>query len=206
MAKGRYIVIEGQDGTGKSTQVELLAAYLRDQGQDVVTLREPGGGLPATEIMRDLLKNKDYNLDPVTITLIFTANRRELWVKTIEPALKRGKTVISDRNWWSTLAYEHYGFGVPAEVVRSIHEQSLPQRYLEPDIGFIFSLDDAERQRRLRSRNDDHIKDTFESQQSSFQTRVNNGYLEIARAHNINLIDASGMIDEIQWKIRKCLS
>ncbi|MDR2524256.1 MAG: dTMP kinase [Candidatus Nomurabacteria bacterium] len=202
---GLYIVLEGQDGTGKTTQVELLAGYLREHGHDVITLREPGGGLAATEIMRELLKNKEYDLDPVTITLIFAANRRELWAKTIEPALKLGKTVISDRNWWSTLAYEHYGFGVPAEVVTQIHEQSLPERYLKPDLGLIFTLDDAERQRRLSSRDGKQTQDTFESQKDDFQSRVNAGYIEIAARYGVPTIDASGTIEEIQAAIIRVL-
>jgi dTMP kinase len=204
-AQGRYIVIEGQDGTGKTTQVELLAKYLRGQRQDVMVLREPGGNLPATEIMRDLLKNKDYALDPITITLIFAANRRELWIKAIEPALKQGKAVISDRNWWSTLAYEHYGFGVSAETVHQIHEQSLPERYLKPDVGLILSLSDAERQRRLSGRGDNQAKDTFESQKNDFQSRVNAGYLKIAQQYGTKVIDASGTIDQIHQEIIKHL-
>ena len=102
-----YIVIEGQDGTGKSTQVRLLKEYFEKQGKEVVVMDEPDGDLPQAHDLHDLIliKGKEYNLEPMTNVLLFTAARSELWRKQIEPTLKNGGIVISARNWWSTLAY-----------------------------------------------------------------------------------------------------
>ncbi|GHU06961.1 thymidylate kinase [Alphaproteobacteria bacterium] len=202
---GRYIVIEGQDGTGKSTQAKLLVEYLRKTGQTVLGIHEPGGGLASTTEIRRILKDKTYQLDPVSIVLLFAANRRELWVKTIEPALARGETVVSDRNWLSTLAYEHYGFGVPAEVILQIHRQSLPDRYLYPDTSLILAIDDDVRRRRLQQRDDSSQKDTFESQRDDFQARVIDGYQQIAKDYNAKIVDASGTPEQIHSEMLSTL-
>ncbi|MDR1196941.1 MAG: dTMP kinase [Candidatus Nomurabacteria bacterium] len=201
MKTGKYIVIEGQDGVGKSTQVELLARFLRGRAQDVLTTREPGGGLPATDTIRNLLKNKDHNLDSITHTLLFTANRRELWTKVIEPALAAGKTVISDRNWWSTIAFEHYGMDVPLELVENLTKSCLPKRYVRPDFGLVMTLGNAERQRRLGGRDNNSKNDSYESRNDDFQRRVIDGYLEIAKNKQLLVIDASPSPEEIHRQI-----
>ena len=92
-----YIVIEGQDATGKSTQVEMLANYLREQGKEVVTMHEPDGDLESAHELRRIIKDKTYNLEPMTHVLLFTAARQELWRKLAEPVLKRGGFVVSAR-------------------------------------------------------------------------------------------------------------
>ena len=104
-----YIVIEGQDGTGKSTQAELLKKHFESAGKEVVMLEEPDGDLPQAHDLHDMILTRGYNLEPLTNVLLFTAARVELWKKIAEPVLKRGGVVISARNYWSTLAYQGYG-------------------------------------------------------------------------------------------------
>jgi len=190
MSKGKYIVIEGHDGVGKSTQVDLLAKHFREGGQEVVQVNEPGG-LLSGDLMRILVKNKEFGLDGISNLLIFTANRRELWEKIIAPALKAGKIVICDRNWWSTVVYQHFGQGVKRELIEEIVTNCLPERYVKPDYGCIMALDEKERLKRLKHRLGTANKDAFESQADEFQTRVAAGYEEIAELYKIPVIDAS---------------
>ena len=126
-----YIVIEGQDGTGKSTQVRLLQEYYEKQGKTVVVMDEPDGDLPQAHDLHDLIlvKGKDYHLEPMTNVLLFTAARSELWRKIAEPTLKNGGVVISARNWWSTLAYQGYGEGVSKSKIIKLTKETLPYRF-----------------------------------------------------------------------------
>ncbi len=198
-----YIVIEGQDATGKSTQVELLAKYLREQGKEVVTMHEPDGELESAHELRRIIKDKTYNLEPMTHVLLFTAARQELWRKLAEPVLKRNGFVISARNWWSTLAYQGYGQGISRSRIIRITKEAMPERYVKPDYSAILTLDEKTRLARQSSRDDNSAKDTFESKPSDFQHKVDNAYLHIAKDLGIQTVDASPSVDEIQATLRK---
>jgi dTMP kinase len=149
----------------------------------------------------ELIKNKEYSLDAISKVLLFVTNRRELWLKIIEPALKKDFVVISDRNWWSTLAFEHYGFGVSGDFIKKLHTDCMPKRYMNPDFGFIMNLDENERVKRMALRDNNQAKDAFESQNTNFQKRVSSGYRKIAAEFNIPIIDAAGTPDEIHKTI-----
>ena len=201
---GTYIVIEGQDATGKSTQVELLAEYLRETTEKpVITMHEPDGDLPSAHVLRELIKNKDYDLEPLTHVLLFTAARLELWKKLAEPILKQGGYVISARNWWSTLAYQGYGQGVSKSKIVKITKQTMPEKYLNPDHSLILTLDETTRLSRQSSRDDNSKKDTFESKSKDFQHKVDAAYLKIAKELNIKTLDTSASIEEVQAAIHK---
>ena len=192
-----YIVIEGQDGTGKSTQARLLKEYYESHGKEVIVMDEPDGALPQAHDIHDLIvvRGKDYNMEPMTNVLLFTAARYELWKKLAEPMLKNGGVVISARNWWSTLAYQGYGEGVSRSKIIKLTKESLPEKYVTPDQGFILTVSDETRLARQDNRG--KKKETFESKPDDFQQRVNSAYLKIAKDFNIRLIDASGTIDEV---------
>ena len=192
-----YIVIEGQDGTGKSTQVRLLKEYFEKQGKEVVVMDEPDGDLPQAHDLHDLIlvKGKDYNLEPMTNVLLFTAARAELWRKQIEPTLKNGGIVISARNWWSTLAYQCYGEGVSKSKIIRITHEALPEKYVKPDKGFILTVSDKVREERQKGRG--KAKETFESKPDEFQQKVNHAYPKIAKDFGVTVIDASGSIEEV---------
>jgi len=205
---GLYIVIEGQDGTGKTTQLNLLADYFEKQGRNVLILNEGArqdSGLPATDRIGATVKTRTFDLDPLTNVLLFTAQRSELWRKLAEPMLEQGGVVISSRNWWSTLAYQHYGQGVDKQLINEITAKFMPARYVKPDYGVILTLDDIERAKRTTGRDDSHKNDTFESQKIDFQKKVNRGYLEIAREFQIPIIDASDTVEKIHQEIKRCL-
>ena len=201
-----YIVIEGQDGTGKSTQARLLADHFKAKGKEVVVMDEPDGDLPQAHDIHDLIviKGKDYHLEPITNLCLFTAARSELWRKIAEPTLKNGGVVISARNWWSTLAYQGYGEGVSRSKIIRITKETMPEKYCYPDYGFILTVSDKVRLERQGTRG--KATETFEAKPNEFQQKVNAGYLQIAKDFDIPKIDASGTIEEVFDKIIKAIS
>ena len=196
-----YLVIEGQDATGKSTQVEMLADFFRQQNRPVITLHEPDGDLPQAHQIRDLVKTKSYQLEPITHVILFTAARLELWHKLAVPILKQDGVVISARNWWSTLAYQGYGQGVSRRRITTITKSTMPKEYYQPTHSVILTLDDQTRLARQTTRDNLSATDTFESQPDSFQQKVNHAYLKIAEEFHIPTLDASPAPDVIQQQI-----
>ena len=193
--QGNYIVIEGIDGTGKSTQVELLARHYQSQGYVVTVVEEPSSDDPAqttpiAHYLRTVIKNGNLRRDPeINLALLSTA-RRELWQQIIQPALERGETVLASRNYFSTLAYQGYGEGLSQEHIRHITGLFTSQRYLTPNHLIILTLDDEqERMHRIKQRGTPTTApDTFETQEKDFQQRVHDGYRILARNHHIPTI------------------
>ena len=184
---GTYIVIEGNDGTGKSTQAGLLADYCRQQGREVIIVEEPGSDdpgktTPIASYLRSLIKNGTLARDPEINLALFSAARRELWQQKIEPALKRGAVVISARNYVSTLAYQGYGEGIDTRHIMKITRLFTSERYMRPDCIIILALDNEnERRKRIAKRSQSiDTSDTFESRGSNFQKRVDAAYRTIA--------------------------
>lgn len=198
-----YIVIEGQDGTGKSTQAELFADYLRAKGQKVVVFHEPDGELASAHALRDIIKDKTYDLVPLTHVLLFTAARLELWKKLAEPVLREGGTVISARNWWSTLAYQGYGQGVSKSKIIRLTKSIMPADYVVPTHSAILTLDDTTRLAREHARDDNSKNDTFESKPDAFQQAVNHAYLKIAKEFNIPTLDTTESVEAIFAKLQQ---
>ena len=198
-----YLVIEGQDGTGKSTQAELFADFFRAQGKPVLTLHEPDGDLPQAHDLHDLIliKGKDYHLAPLTNVVLFTAARLELWHKLAEPILNQGGVVISARNWWSTLAYQGYGEGVSRAKIIRLTKEMLPKNYVEPVKSVILTLPDKVREEREKARG--KALETIEIKGSDFQQRVNHAYEKIAKDLKIPILEATGTVDEVHAKLQK---
>lgn len=198
-----YIVIEGQDGTGKSTQVELLKDYYQKQGKKVVMMEEPDGDLPQAHDLHDLILSRGYHLESLTNVLLFTAARVELWKKIAEPVLREGGIVISARNYWSTLAYQGYGEGVSRSKIIRLTKEMLPEHYFKPDYGFILTVPDQVREERQAIRG--KAMETFEMKRHDFQAKVNAAYPKIAKEFNLTIVDASGSIEEVFEAIKKVL-
>ena len=199
-----YIVIEGQDGTGKSTQARLLKEYYEKQNKTVVVMDEPDGDLPQAHDLHDMILTRGYNLEPLTNVLLFTAARKELWSKIAEPTLKNNGIVISARNYWSTLAYQGYGEGVSRSKIIKITKEALPEKYCHPDYGFILTVSDKVRLERQQGRG--KAVETFEQKPDEFQQKVNAAYPHIAKDFNLITVDASGTIDEVFAKIKEELN
>ncbi len=194
MSDGRFITFEGIDGSGKSTQARLLAAFLKAQGVDVVLTREPGGAPGAEEIRRLLVEGAPERWSPETEILLFTAARRDHLEKTIEPALARGATVISDRFADSTRVYQGAARGELRDLVDTLHDAVIAR---EPDFTFVIDMDPAEALRRGLARRSG--EDRFEEMGEGFQKRLRDGFIALATDHpdRCYLINGARDPDEI---------
>lgn len=189
MARGKYIVIEGNDGTGKSTQVQLLREYLTKQGIESSEYQEPSG-TPIAAAIREVILNGSLERDSSTNLLLFTAARHEIW-KEAEKKLEEGTWVVCSRNYFSTLAYQGYGEGLDLELITQLTAQFTSPTYMQPDLSVVLALDHTSRTERIQKRGETKSSDTFESRPDDFQDRVSNGYLEIAKARQLPVVDAS---------------
>jgi dTMP kinase len=177
-ARPRFITFEGIDGSGKSTQARRLADTLTEQGVDVVLTREPGGSPGAEEIRRLLVEGDPHRWSAETETLLFTAARRDHLEKTILPALKAGRTVISDRFADSTRVYQGAVRGGARDMVDTLHRLMIGR---EPDLTFVIDMDPALALKRGLARRSG--KDRFEDFGPEFQERLRAGFLALARAN-----------------------
>mgnify|MGYP003371902612 FL=1 len=171
--QGRFITIEGIDGAGKSTQIDVIERTLRDRGIEVIRTREPGG-TPLSETIREQLLS--VSMDPSTETLLFFAARAEHLAKVIRPALKRGAWVLSDRFTDATYAYQVGGRGFPAKKVEEL--EAWTHGDLQPDCTILFDVAPEVAAQRLATARQ---LDRFEQENLDFFTRVRNAYLSRAQ-------------------------
>lgn len=202
--RGRSIVVEGNDGTGKSTQVELLAERLsEDYGIDSLILHEPDGpGISAA--IRSVIKNGSLHRDAVTNLLLFTASRHESNLLG-EAALEKGTWLLKARDWSSSEAYQGGGEGLDPDYIRRVTADFTSERYMDPDLKVILALPDQERSLRIAERGALENPDTFEMRDRDFQTRVNQTYLTIAKREGYPVIDAAQSIEQVHNDIMELL-
>ena len=199
---GKYIVIEGNDGTGKSTQVAKLANYFRERGRTVCVVEEPGSddpekSTPIADELRKVIKNGDLTRSAAVNVALFSAARRELWREKIRPALEHGEIVLSARNYISTLVYQGRGEGYDESEILRLTKLFTDERYFHPDIMIILSLSHDKREERIAMRGELKNPDTFESRGQDFQEKVDDGYLEIAKDYDIPVVLADGNVEEV---------
>lgn len=203
IASGFYIVGEGNDGTGKSTQIDLLAQYLEKEFDlETYVMHEPDGSPISSEI-RTIIKNGSLERDAVTNLLLFTASRHETWFREARPVLQRGGVVLSARNELSSEIYQGVGEGLGVDYVRDVTRAFMDERYMNPDLTVIFTLQDAIRKQRIAARGELENPDTFESRGDNFQTLVDGGYATIATERGFPTIDASRSITTVQRNFRR---
>lgn len=198
---GLFITFEGIDGSGKSTQMRMLASVLRLRGMDVVSTREPGGTSFGKRLRSALLDLHEY-VDPLAELLLFAADRAQHVSTLLRPALSSGHIVLSDRYADATRAYQGAGRGFAPELIDEVVE--LATAGLKPDLTLIFDLPVAECVARARRRvYDGHKGDRLDSEDVDFHTRVRDAYMEIARAEprRVRVVDASGSIDETHARV-----
>ena len=203
---GKYIVIEGQDATGKDTQAKLLVEYLRAKGEKVSTYAESGTG-SEDEFIKTIARlnyGSDSGIDARTHVLLYLVNRYEQWKKIAEPALKRGETVIVTRNWFSTLIYLGYATGVSRSLITKLHKEVMPESYFKPDKIVIFTISPEEQVKRLGTQ--ERTSEFWKSKGGEFQKKVNAGYRQVIKDYAVPTLDASGSIEEIQAALRKLFS
>jgi dTMP kinase len=197
-----FITFEGIDGSGKSTQIQLLKEMLEKRNYVVTILREPGGNILSEQIRQLLLDSKEQ-VDPRCELLLFTAARAQLVSSVIRPALEIGNIVICDRYIDSSVAYQGYGRGLSIESIESINDFATAG--LIPDITFIFdlSVDDAAKRAGFRSNDNQTKPDRMERSGDAFFERTKQGYLEIAKKsdRNIFIINANDAMNDIREQV-----
>lgn len=198
---GKYIVIEGTDGTGKTTQVDMLADKLAQRGIETVYWNEPDGTEMASEI-RTIIKNGNLQRQAETDLLLFTAARLENWHDIGSPALKMGKWVLAARNYISTLVYQGIADNVPENLILETTARFLGPRYMSPDRTIILDFDDeVERAKRIDQRGPLANPDTFESRDDIFQQKVLDGYRQVAKEFALPIISAEGSPEKVSDRI-----
>jgi dTMP kinase len=192
---GRFITLEGGEGTGKSTQIRRLAASLEKLGISCVLTREPGGSPGAEDIRKLLVQGEPGRWDALTETLLLYAARADHVAKTIKPALARGQWVICDRFSDSTYAYQGGGGGLDRETIRRIEAVSIGD--FKPELTLIFDLPVEIGLERARARHGNEMR--FEQFDLGFHERMRRVYLEIAKraGDRCRVIDASGSEDNV---------
>lgn len=204
MAEGFFITFEGIEGSGKSTQIQLLKEYLEEKGLDVLLTREPGGTKIGRKIRRLLLDPENENMDYKTEILLYAADRAQHVKEMIKPALAEGKVVISDRFIDSNLAYQAVGRGLDYDRVYQINSWVIDSCW--PDLTFILDIDIKEGLKRARALSEDQIGDRLEREVDSFHQRVRKAYLEMADQQRFALINAGRGKDEVQKEIQNIIS
>lgn len=193
-SRGLFITVEGIDGCGKSTQARLIAAALEAAGHDVLRLREPGGAKISEQIRAILLDPANAEMGDVCELLLYEAARAQLVHQVIRPALAAGKTVVCDRFYDSTTAYQAFADGLDRNMVSQANELAVDG--CRPDLTLVFDLpvEDA-----LRRRSGREAEDRLELKGLEFQERVAAGFRAVAadEPDRVKLIDAGGSIAEV---------
>ena len=199
MTRGVFITLEGGDGSGKTTQAELLREWLSGEGRTVLRTREPGGTEVGVEI-REIVLHHRGDISPRAEALLYAADRAHHVATVVRPALERGEVVIQDRYIDSSVAYQGVGRVLDPEAVRSLSEWATEGH--APDLTILLDLDaDAARGRLDEART---RYDRLEAEASEFHDRVRAAYLALAEAEpgRFLVVDAARPVDEIAGDIR----
>ena len=191
----KFITFEGGEGSGKSSQINILKSKLIDKGIDVVCTREPGG-TPSAEILRELVTTGEVNKwEPMTEALLMFASRYEHTKNLIIPSLENGKWVLCDRFYHSTYAYQGLGHGLGLEAMEALKKISIGE--IEPDLVFFLDIDPMEGIKRTMGRHTN--EDRFEKMDISFHTKLRNAFLGFSKTYSENsvVINASQEINKI---------
>jgi dTMP kinase len=186
---GRFVVLEGGDGSGKSTQSARLAGWLREQGLTVVETFEPGSG-PTGAVLREVLLHGPEPVAPVTEALLMAADRAQHVATEIEPALARGDWVVCDRYVPSSLVYQGVVRDLGVDVVEQL--SAIATGGLAPDVVVLLDVSDAVAEAR---RTDDG--DRLEREGGAFHSSVRAAYRDLAPAHGWVVVDADGDVDAV---------
>lgn len=199
--KGYFITIEGTDGAGKTTQISLLADYLKQKNIDFLLTREPGG-TPISEKIREILLDiSNQELCSNAEVLLYAASRAQHLQQKILPAVKKGKLVLCDRFVDSSIAYQAFGRGIDREQVKAINQFATSG--IEPDLTIYLDL--PPQKGILRKQKEQlHEIDRMEQEKMEFHKKVYEGFQILAQNYpqRIQKIDASKTIEEVQKEIQ----
>ena len=172
--KGIFITFEGSEGSGKSTQIEMIKRFLKKKGKKVLFVREPGGVKISEKIRRILLDVTNKSMGAECETLLYMAARAQLVEEMIKPALKKGKIVLCDRFLDSTIAYQGYGCGVDIKHIKTVG--IFATQGILPDLTIVFDIPAQKGLSRIQ-----RTKDRIERRDIAYHNKVRIGYLRIAR-------------------------
>ena len=197
MTPPRFIVLDGMDGAGKSSQLGPLVDWLRASGREVVTCRDPGSTAVGDAIRAILLDRHDLSLNPTSEMLLYMAARAQLVAEVVAPALARGAWVVSDRFLLSNIVYQGHAGGLDPATIRSVG--GVATGGLAPDLVLVLDLDLVTASRRL-----DRPLDKLESRGDAYRQRLRDGYLGEAGAdpERIRVIDATGTPNAVTAAVR----
>ncbi|MBK5291636.1 MAG: dTMP kinase [Acidobacteriia bacterium] len=210
--RGLFLTFEGNDGSGKTTQIRRLLARLRKEGFQVLETAEPGGTPIGMQIRRILLDPANQDLDPTAELLLYFASRAQNVAQWITPALAAGQVVVCDRFTDSTLVYQGAGRGLGKDVVDALHRVACGA--LQPDVTIYLDIDLETSLERARARNRDHggpaesrpAESRMDDQPVEFHRAVRQGYLELAarEPQRVRVIEAKGdpgTIEQSIWQL-----
>ncbi len=194
---GFFISFEGCEGSGKTTQAEMLRSYFEEKGVDVILTREPGGTRTGNLIRQILLDPELEELTPITEALLFAANRAQVVIEVIKPALDQGIVVISDRFTDSSLAYQGVGRGLGLEAVKNLNEWATGG--LEPNVTFYLDISYED----SLSRRNAEIADRIEMEPKIFHENVRQAYAMLARIYPARIVtlDARSSPEDIHSRV-----
>lgn len=199
---GTFITFEGIDGSGKSTQLRLLANFLNSNGCEVLLTREPGG-TPVGNRLRSALLDAQEEVDPLTELLVFAADRAQHVRRVLRPAVEAGQVVFSDRYADATVAYQGAGRGFAPELIAEIIE--LATEGLKPDLTVLFDLSVEDSTARTRRRLDGKQKgDRLDAEADDFHIRVREAYLAIAEAEpeRVKIVETNRPVEETHEHVK----
>lgn len=200
--KGSFIVFEGIDGCGKSSQLKLAEAYCREKGMTVVVSREPGG-TGCSEAVRSILLDPAYTgMSHICELMLYGASRAEHIKDIIAPALDKGYVVLCDRFALSTVAYQGYGRGIDLEEINAVNQLAVGN--YTPDLTLVFDIPLSVANERMAVRGGD--KDRLEQEKAEFFAKVRRGYLDAALKddyRNIKIIDGTPDEDTVFASVKK---
>ena len=197
--KGKFIVLEGPDRCGKSTQAKMLLNALIASGKDVVLTREPGG-TPTAEEIRQIVLEPKLDVRPMAELLLYEASRAQHTQEKIIPALEAGKIVVCERYTMSTCAYQGYGRGIDLNIINTLNK--IATLGLVPDLTLVFLMSD----KYFTQRGEYLYSDRLEQEDISFRQKMRQGYLEMVKqTPHAHLIDADKHASEIQQEVLRIL-
>lgn len=199
--RGKFITLEGSEGSGKSTQARMLFRYLQNKGFKVFNLREPGSTFVSERIRQLLLNPRHKAISDICEAMLYMAARAQLVDEVIKPALEAGKVVICDRFLDATLAYQGYGHGLSVPLLK--HIGAFVTQGIRPDLTLLLDIETKKGLGRAGS-----VKDRIEQRSLQYHRRVRKGYLALARKEpkRIKIIPMhTNGKQETQRLIRKCV-
>ncbi|HKN47434.1 MAG TPA: dTMP kinase, partial [Candidatus Polarisedimenticolia bacterium] len=204
---GRFITFEGIEGSGKTTQIQMLSNRLEEEGIEHVLTREPGGTAIGDQVRKLVLNPKNTDITPACELLLYGAARAQHLEQVIRPALQEGRLVLCDRYIDATLAYQGYGRGLSLDLITKLHD--LEVLALRPDFTVLFNLEARAALERARAREAGGPADEtrFEREDLAFHERVRAGYLNLARHEpgRFAVVDARGTEAEVQTRVQQAV-